>query len=125
MSKNRNICSDPKCRNYQKYCRSHITFSVPEKKEIGKVSEKRKDLDKVYAKVRKQYLTVHPFCEAKIEGCGKVAIEIHHKKGKVGENYTDAKTFLAVCRQCHNSIEKNPAWARQQGFSISRLKKTG
>lgn len=126
MKGSKNICTDKTCRNYQRYCRSHINFSIPEKKEIEKVSEKRKELDKQYKKVRKQYLTAHPFCEAKIEGvCTKVSTDIHHMKGKATEQeYLDSNLFLAVCRQCHDVITKNSRWAIDNGLSVSRHKKT-
>jgi hypothetical protein len=125
MSKSRNICTDPKCANYQRYCRIHIGFTVPSTPEINKVSDKKKQLDKEYKKVRKQYLSAHPLCEAKIEGvCSKVAVEIHHRAGKATEeDYLNSDLFLAVCRKCHSTLEVNPAFARQKGFSISRLSK--
>lgn len=106
------------------YCPVHQDYKVPVKKEVNKVSEKKKDLDKQYKKIRAKYLREHPMCEAKIEGCGKVAVEIHHKRGKVGEeDYLNPEFFLATCSHCHKIIEVNPAWAKQQGFSLSRLSK--
>lgn len=121
--KSRNICQVKTCNNYMKYCRIHIGYTVPVKKEIEKVSEKKKKLDKEYARVRKQYLTANPFCEAKIpDVCSKVASEVHHQIGKASEeDYLNADYFLAVCRKCHDVITKNSRWAIQQGFSLSRL----
>jgi hypothetical protein len=125
MSKSRNICTVKGCRNEGAYCRLHLSFSVPTTPEINKVSDKKKQLDKEYKKVRKQYLSAHPLCEAKIEGvCSKVAVEIHHRAGKATEeDYLNSDLFLAVCRPCHNVIEKNTAFSKQQGFSVSRLSK--
>lgn len=122
---NHTLCRVSGCINEGKYCRIHMDYSVPIEKEISSKSDKKKDLDKQYNKVRKAYLSGHPFCEAKIpDCCTKVATDIHHKKGKIGEaDYLDPKFFLAVCRKCHYTIEKNPAWSRQMGFSVSRLSK--
>lgn len=118
-------CEIKGCRNYGKYCRLHATLNIKPVPEISKISDKKKELDKQYSKVRAKFLKAHPFCEAKIEGCTKVATDVHHKKGKVGEeDYLNEKYFLAVCRKCHSAIETNPAYARQQGFSLSRLSKT-
>lgn len=120
--KNRSICPEPSCRNHGSYCRLHLNYTVPVKSEISKKSEKQKEADKEYKKGRAKYLKAHPFCEAKLEGCGKISMEIHHKAGRIGENLTDPKNFLATCRNCHLIIEKSPAFARQNGFSESRLK---
>jgi hypothetical protein len=118
-----NFCQKPDCKNYKvRYCRQHLSYTVPVKNEIEKVSEKKKKADKEYSKVRKQYLAANPFCEAKIaDVCTKAASEIHHQIGKASEeDYLNPDYFLAVCRGCHDVIEKSPAFARQQGFSLSR-----
>jgi hypothetical protein len=107
------------------YCRNHLGYSVPKAKEINKVSDKKKELDKEYTKVRKAFLADHPFCMAKLQGCKGKASQVHHMKGKVGsEDYLNKKFFLAVCLVCHEIIERNPAFARQNGFSVSRLNKS-
>ena len=36
MKGNKNICQLKTCRNYQKYCRQHIGYSIPVKTEIPK-----------------------------------------------------------------------------------------
>lgn len=121
---NRNICTVKGCINEGKYCRLHIGFTVPTQSEISKKSEKQKELDKKFAKAKKEYLREHSFCEARIEGCTTISIDVHHKAGKVTEELLlDKSLFLGVCRHCHTIIEKNPAFAKQQGFSVSRLNK--
>jgi hypothetical protein len=119
----KDLCENKACSNYGRYARycQHLSMTVPVKSEIPKKSDKQKEADKEYKKVRAKYLKAHPFCEAKLEGCGKVATEIHHKAGKIGELFTDPKNFLSVCRSCHTIIEKSPAFSRQNGFSNSRL----
>lgn len=102
----------------------HLSFTVPVKTEISIKSDKQKDLDKKFSKAKREYLKEHPFCEAKIDGCTKVSIDVHHKAGKASEELLlDKSKFLSVCRHCHVVIEKNPAFAKQNGFSISRLSK--
>lgn len=107
------------------YCPVHQGYTVPKKTEVNKVSDSYKEILKKYKKVRAKYLKEHPFCEAKIdEGCQKVSNEIHHKKGKVGEeDYLNTEFFLATCWHCHKIIEANPSWSKKQGFSLSRLSK--
>lgn len=125
MSKERNICTVKGCPNEGRYCRLHLSFSMPKKQEIQKVSEKQRDLNKRFAKAKREYLKEHPFCQAGINGCTKIAIDVHHMAGKASEELLLDKTlFLAVCRPCHTAIEANPAWAKQNGFSVSRHSET-
>lgn len=86
--------------------------------KIRKLSKKRAKQNREYEKVREEYLYVHPFCE--VCGWGE-NLQIHHKKGRTGELLTDKKYFLAVCHTCHQKIELFPEWAKENGFSLSRL----
>jgi hypothetical protein len=119
------ICHIKGCRNEGRYCRLHIGYTVPELKLVNKISDNQKEILAEYKKVRAVFLTAHPFCAAKLEGCKIKATEIHHKAGKASnELYLDTSLFLEVCSSCHRIIEKNPAFAKQNGFSVSRLSKT-
>lgn len=90
-------------------------------KPISPVSTKQKQRLAKYALVRAEYLAEHPYCEARL--CrGSMATEIHHRRGRVGDLLTDKSNFLAVCRACHTEIEFRPEWAKEMGFSGSRLK---
>lgn len=121
-------CSWPTCNESavkNDYCFQHNRIygrpdAKSEKKPIAKVSDKEKDRLKEYRKVRKAYLITHPKCEVK--GCQKVAMEVHHKKGRIGDLLIDTSTFMAVCDEHHRLIEDNPQWAKEQGYSSSRLK---
>lgn len=68
-----------------------------------------------YKKLRAEYFEEHPSCEV----CGSPAHDIHHKRGRDGDNLFN--DFLAVCRTCHDIIEANPDWARAKGYTLSRL----
>ena len=100
-------------------------------KQIAKRSNKRAKQEREYAKVRDQYLNDHPICEVHREPVGEIggmlyycqASEVHHKRGRIGKYLTDTRYFLAVCREAHDKIENNPSWAREKGYSESRLTK--
>lgn len=92
-----------------------------DKQPINKVSDNKKAEDKIYSTLRKVFLDNHITCEAKILGCTKQATEVHHKKGRVGKNYLDVHTFLALCHNCHSWIETHPQWAKEFGYSGDRL----
>jgi hypothetical protein len=83
-------------------------------KQRSKTLSKR--LQKYYI-LREAYLKDHPVCEV----CYiQKACEIHHRAGRIGENLY--QQFIAVDAECHRRIEMNPEWAKEQGYSISRLK---
>ena len=92
-------------------------FEMPE--PIKKVSDKRKTENKDYTKVRKVFLESLIFCQVK--GCKGLATEVHHKKGRIGKLLTDISYFLGVCRECHNKIELEPKWGKENGYSLNRL----
>ena len=89
--------------------------------KIKRVSDKRRKQESEYGKKRIAYLTAHQVCEVRHAGCMYEATDIHHKAGRVGDLLTDERYFLAVCRKCHNHVEEHPAWAKEKGYSLSRL----
>lgn len=70
-----------------------------------------------YRKVRASYLEANPYCEV----CGRLANQLHHKKGRIGDRLFDEKFFLATCDKCHSKITRNPAWAMEMEYSLDRL----
>lgn len=117
-------CNTDGCSNnvfgggFCKWHQGHRTDKKP--KRINPVSEKLAANLKVYKTVREEFLARHPICQAKISGCTKEAVQIHHKKGRIGELLTDNRYFLAVCHNCHHHIELNPVEAKQNGWSLDR-----
>jgi hypothetical protein len=90
--------------------------------EIKKVSTRQQKLNAAYSAQRKVFLKNHPFCGIGHFGCSHKAVEIHHKRGH-GEFFLDESTWIQVCRSCHSFAEINPVWAKENGFSESRLSK--
>lgn len=90
-----------------------------EPKPIKKVSKKRSKENAEYLRVREAFLDSLIFCE--VDSCKNLAMEVHHKSGRIGKLLTDIDNFLGVCRECHNKIELNPQWAKKQGYSLNRL----
>lgn len=106
------------------YHRSKADKALKSLKPISNKSEVQKGRDKVYNTINAAFKAEHPLCQAQLEGCQKLTVDTHHKKGKVGQLLTDKKYFLACCRHCHTFIENNPVLAKALGLSISRLTKT-
>ena len=109
-----------KSHGKEKYCKE-CWFSIEKPKSISPVSKKRQVEKDDYTKLREAFLLAKPNCEAKLVGCTTKSTDIHHKAGRVGENYLKIGTWLSACRNCHRWIEDNPVEAKELGFSESRL----
>jgi hypothetical protein len=83
-------------------------------KKIKPRSEKRIEKDTVYHTLRDVFLK-DKICQINQDN---PAIEVHHTySGKDRDKYyLDVKTWLAVCRDCHNWIHAHPAEARELGY---------
>lgn len=119
-----------KCRCEK--CIKNITKSTLKKQTtIRKVSVKQDKLNKIYSKLRIEFLSLpeNQICPI----TKQQTTDVHHKKGRKGfaddwarENniplIIDVRFFLAVSREGHDKIENNPEWAYENGFSIRRNK---
>ena len=103
-----------------KFCKE-CWFKQEPPKKAAPVSKKMKENISTYTKLREAFLVAKPRCEAKLVGCTGISTDVHHKAGRVGDNYLKVGTWLAVCRSCHRWIEDNPLEAKELGFSQSRL----
>lgn len=105
---------------------------------IKQFSKKRSKVEAQYSKERKHFLALNPICQVcKDEGLSFESTEVHHKRGR-GTFYWDAiaeeidmpltadtRWFLAVCRTHHDFIENHAEWAKEKGYSLSRLEQNG
>lgn len=109
-----------KSHGKEKYCQQ-CWYSMEKPKSISPVSAKRRVEMDEYSKKRTAFLIVKPRCEAHLVGCTSISTDVHHKAGRVGDNYLKVSTWLAVCRNCHKWIEENPEAAKELRLSESRL----
>jgi hypothetical protein len=103
-------------------CKNCETTQVSKPKKstgIKARSSKKEEQDKVYNDLRKVFLKENPRCAV---FPSKLSTDVHHKKGRLGNNYLDVSTWLAVSRDAHRKIEDNPEWAYKMGYSELRLK---
>lgn len=126
-----------KFKTTDKYCSGLCQFkdkkpdiTLKNVKPIRKISKKQSILNAKYLVVNKEFLSKpeNKICPV----TGQQTTEVHHKKGRVGfaddwarENniplLLDVRFFLAVSRKGHRQIEENPEWAKEMGYSVSRL----
>jgi hypothetical protein len=107
----KNLCTVDDCPNKGRYARACGHLEDQKKESEENLSE--------YLKVRKAFLSTHPTCE--FGTCKKEAKEVHHKCGRSKRYLCDPRTFLAVCSGHHKFIETHPHFARENGYSLSRL----
>jgi hypothetical protein len=80
------------------------------------MSDKRQSESRVYSKLRREFLALHPFCEA-FDNCSARSRDVHHKAGR-GKNYLVVETWKAACRKHHKWIHGNPNQARDAGLLV-------
>lgn len=126
------ICQFPLCKFPEErggFClhhAKHFAGAKPEvsKKPIKKVSDKRKEENKTYKKQVKSAVKKDPRCKIKSPVCTGKAQGLHHLQKRSPKNLTNPKNQVSACNACNLYIEENPIWARNNGFTISRFKKT-
>lgn len=106
----------------KKYCKT-CAYKIQKPKKIKPISVKKQKADVVYSEKRKEFLSNHSFCMAKLNGCTGFSTEVHHMIGRDGDNYLDESTWFPICRSCHNWITEHSKEAIELGFSKSRIKK--
>lgn len=100
---------------------SNIKLSAKQK-PIPPRSQKRSKEERLYLAKRIIFLQEHPMCEAHLSGiCTEHAQEVHHKKGRIGDDLLDETHWLALCHMCHDYIENHREFAMEKGFSIKRI----
>jgi hypothetical protein len=115
---NKDICTIPSCRNYERYCRIHRGENITPAKPINKESDKLKEDLKTYKKEARRFITQHPLCCI----CKQPATTIHHRAGRIGALLLDKTKWLQLCLPCHQKVTEDSAWAIKNGYSESRLK---
>lgn len=119
-------CEQPKhiwkSHGKEKYCQQ-CWYTMEKPKSISPVSKKRQVNMDEYSKKRIAFLALHNQCQAKLSNCTGTSTDVHHKNGRIGDNYLNISTWMALCRTCHSWIELNSEDAKTLGFSESRLNK--
>jgi len=106
---------------YCKNCWGRIKAKEPAatkvNKPLAKKSQKMKEKDVMYSRLRKIYLDSHPMCEVAKSCCTGMATEIHHT-GYRGTNHNKVETWKASCSLCHKWIHAHPREARKEGLLL-------
>lgn len=77
---------------------------IKKQKQIKPLSKKKQQDMRTYQVRRKHHLEKHPNCQLKLDVCIGKASEIHHSKGRIGNNLTNSNTFVSACRPCHKKL---------------------
>lgn len=100
----------------------HFSKPMEPRAKPKKVSDKRRVENEIYRKLRKEYLLDHAYCEMKLIGCERTAIEIHHTASR-GKNLNEVSTWKATCRHCHDLLHNklSAKEARDKGLKTNTL----
>jgi hypothetical protein len=98
----------------------------PEKKKPVKIrpfSKKREKLNRQYSTESKPRWQGKD-CRVRSPVCTRKAQGMHHLAGKdTAEKLLDPKNQIPCCNACNTYVEDHDAWARKNGFKVSRLNK--
>lgn len=112
--------------NYLEYRRNlKLGIAKPTEKnptKIKKESDKRAKLNRQYAKESKPRWQGKD-CRVRSPDCTRKAQGMHHLAGKdTAEKLLDPNNQIPCCNACNTYVEQHDAWARVNGFKLSRLK---
>jgi hypothetical protein len=102
---------------------------LAEKKPPKKTSAKKQNEIDQYAVLRQAFL-LRKWCAVHGKPC--LPTDVHHSRGRVGyadeiardkgiPALIDIRYFIPVCREAHRQIENDPIWAKENGYSESRI----
>lgn len=114
-------CAEIDCRTkwYKQKLNVQLNKVLEVKKPINKISYRKKLEDVIYKSERIKFLMLP---ENKICPITKQpTTDVHHKKGRIGKLYLDQRFWIALSRIGHKFVEENPIWAKENGYSLSRL----
>jgi len=97
---------------------------VKAKYVIPKVAEKRKKVNAKYKKIVKAQAKKDDRCKVKSVVCTGKMQGLHHLQKKTPKNLTDKNNTIPCCNACNLFIEENSTWAKNNGFTISKFKKS-
>jgi hypothetical protein len=113
------------CATHNKLRRVTDNVKLPDDpKPIKKVSDTQGVLLRKYGVLKKKFM-LNKWCAYHGKPC--LPTDIHHSAGKVGvdENGVPmllaAQYFVPLCREAHSYIETHPRFAKENGYSESRL----
>lgn len=118
-------CENPK-EGHNNFCASHAAAArkaeresskpVKLKKQIKKVSDKRKGQNSLYLPSAKSWL-IGKRCQC----CGdKENLSVHHSKGRENDLLMEKRYWVALCFGCHRLATTDSKWAKEMGISLPR-----
>lgn len=120
------VCKVKGCVNHGKpFCRLHgIGLTI--KKQPNPIKPRSKKLDKImrkeYVPEVKEMVAKNTPCKVNSPVCTKWANGFHHPEGRIGGRLL-SKMKIPCCNPCNTFIEDNDAWARANGFKLSKFSK--
>lgn len=86
---------------------------------VRRVSKKRARQNRVYTQKRRAFLEGNCHCHRCSAAGASTPLEIHHRKGRIGEMLNREEWWFALCNPCHRWVHENPKQARESGYIIS------
>jgi hypothetical protein len=92
----------------------------PNRQGLRPISERRRAVNQIYLKMRKEFLRINQLCEVYDSCATEVydsrATDVHHTRGRAGTLLIDQRFWMAVSRKGHRWIDNNKEISRQVGW---------
>lgn len=106
------------CFDHLKAQGIRIRTPPKEKQPIAKRSKKQRGIMKELSLMYPVFLEQHPECEIRLLGCLRIATEVHHVKGRIGDQVFEVVDWRASCSYCNCALENDPE-AHKKGLKKS------
>ena len=106
------------CKCYSKWLLENDK-GKKKKAPIKKVSDKRKEDNAVYKKLRDEFLSKPENQVCFIDGCERKANTIEHRAGRWGKNFLDTSTWAGCCLEHNLELENNPELSKK--YQLSKI----
>ena len=110
----------------KKYCSTRCEIkhkphsqNLKQKTPIRKVSVKQDKLNKIYSKLRIEFLSLPENQICFIDGCNKKSNTIEHRAGRWGSNYLDTSTWAGCCWEHNIELENNSELSKK--YQLSKI----
>ncbi len=131
------VCANPDCDNSftphkttDKYCSPGCFYKCAKVKKIKPVSDKRKEENVIYNKLKEEFFSDPKNQQCFIKGCYNPADTLEHRKGRKGyaddwarDNginlFLDVRFWAPCCAEHNLELESNPELSKQ--YQLSKL----
>lgn len=116
-AKRRRLAQGHRDRALASLARRRARDAAKPKRRVAARSERMEREMKLYVQERQHFLRANPVCE----WCrARRPDDLHHVRGRAGKLLRDRRFWKALCRCCHDRVQREPDAARAAGMLCAK-----